>query len=247
MFSEERLKRIYELKNRSYERGIFTFTDFLNPTAVAEVCDLFNRSQITAYGGADFCERQIVRFGNVDELGYDEPFPIAVLKVTLEGGKFAEKVTHRDVLGAVLNLGIERQKLGDIFVNGNFIYIIADEKVAKLISSDLRSVGRNKVSVEEIDSLPLTLAPTLTEKQFSVPSNRADAVICKVYNLSREDGAELFKKGFVTVLGKVCDKSSKELKEGDVVAVRGYGKFNFLGVFGNSKKGKPYVSVEIYN
>ena len=246
MLSEERLKRIQELKNRSFERGIFTFTDFLNATAVMEVCSLCKKGEVTSFGGADFCERQMVRFGNPDELGYEESFPLAILEIKLTGGKYATKVTHRDVLGAVINLGIERQKLGDIFVNGEFIYLIVDEKVSKLILSDLTSVGRNRVEVKEIDALPSSLAPTLSEREFSVASNRVDAVICKVYNLSREECSELFQRGLVTVLGKVIDQPSKQLKEGDIVAVRGYGKFIFVGLGGISKKGKQYVTVQIY-
>ncbi len=143
----EKIKRIKELESRSFERGVFTFSDFLSPTSICEVTAVLKTGEYTLFGGVDYAERKMIRFGSTDDLGYEEPFPIIVLKITLQGGKFASPITHRDVLGAVLNLGIERQKLGDIFVNGTFCYVIADKTVAKLIVKELISIGRNRVKV----------------------------------------------------------------------------------------------------
>ena len=217
MLNEERLKRIKELEARSFERGIFTFSDFMSPTSLYEATSILKVGKYTVFGGEEFAERKMIRFGSIDEFGYEEPFPITVLKISLQGGKFASPISHRDVLGAVLNLGIERQKLGDIFVNGAFCYVIADKTVAKLIVKELVSIGRNRVKVEEVDSVPNEFAPSKQELQFSVASNRVDAVLCKAYSLSREDGASLFEKGLVAINGKLCESPSKALKSGDVV------------------------------
>ena len=246
MISEDRKNRIKELESRSFERGIFTFSDFLSPTSLSDATEMLKKGDFTVCGGVDFAERKMIRFGNIQDLGYEEEFPITILKITLVGGKFATPVTHRDVLGAIMGLGIERQKLGDIFINGNFAYVISHETVAKLILLSLDSVGRNKVSVEEIDALPLDLAPKTKTQRFSVSSNRADAIICKVFNLPREDGKELFLKQLVFVNGKPIDNSSKAIRSGETVTVRGYGKFTFIKEDGQSKKGKPYVEIELF-
>lgn len=246
MLSEERLKRIKELEKRSFERGIFTFSDFMSPTSLSEATALLKRGEYSVYGGVSFAERAMIRFGNEEDLGYEEEFPLCVLRITLQGGKFAVPITHRDVLGAVLNLGIERQKLGDIFVNRDFAYVITDKTVSKLILEELKSVGRNKVLVEEADGVPDSFAPKCESKEFSVASNRADAIICKAYNLAREDGSSLFVKGLVTVNGRPCESPSRALKAGDVVTVRGFGKFAFIEEGGLSKKSKLYVSISVY-
>jgi RNA-binding protein YlmH len=243
MLNEERLKRIKELESRSFERGIFTFSDFMSPTSLYEATSILKVGKYTVFGGEEFAERKMFRFGDMNDFGYEEPFPITVLKISLQGGKFASPISHRDVLGAVLNLGIERQKLGDIFVNGNFSYIIADKLVAELIKEELKTVGRNKVEVSEVERVPSEFAPSKKQMQFSVASNRVDAVLCKAYSLSREDGANLFNKGFVAINGKPCESPSKPLKEGDVVTARGYGKLIFEGEGGLSKKGKLYVTI----
>ncbi len=243
--SLEKLKRIKELEARSRERCIFTFSDFMSPTSLSEIIGSL-KGEYTVFGGVDFAERQMIRFGSVEELGYEEPFPITVLKISLSGGKFATPITHRDVLGAVLNLGIERQKIGDIFVNGNLCYVIADSAVAQLILAELQSVGRNKVTVKEVDSVPSELAPKKKEIEFSVSSNRVDAVLCKAYSLSREDSASLFDKGYVAINGKLCENRAKPLKEGDVVTARGFGKLLFENEGGLSKKGKLYVNISVF-
>lgn len=246
MLSEERVKRIKELKERSYSRGVFTFTDFMSPTSLAEAETLLKKGEYSTFGGVDYAERKMIKFGSPDLLGYDDPYPITLLKVTILGGKFATAITHRDVLGATLNLGIERQKLGDMFVNGEFAYIIAEKTVAVLILEELKTVGRNKVKVEVVYELPSSLAPKKEERKFSVASNRADAVVCKVYNLNREFGADLFEKGLVAVNGRVILSPSKPLSPDDVVSVRGFGKFEFVEESGLSKKGKPYVIVSVF-
>lgn len=242
----EKLKRLKELENRSFERGVFTFSDFLSPTSLYEATTVLKTGEYTLFGGVDFAERKMIRFGSKDELGYEEPFPISILQIVLQGGKFASTISHRDVLGAVLNLGIERQKLGDIFVNGNFAYVIVDKTVAELIKKELKTIGRNNVVVNEVDSLPSQFAPSKRELQFSVASNRVDAVLCKAYSLSREEGVSLFEKGFVAINGKPCTSPSKSLKEDDVVTARGYGKLVFEGEGGLSKKGKLYVKISLF-
>ena len=206
MLSEERKNRIKELIERSEGRGIYTYSDFLSPTSIAEIRDYFKGARITENGGANFAERRMLRFGSEEEISYREDFPISLLKITLTGGKFATAITHRDVLGAVINLGIERQKLGDIFVNGNTSYVVAHKTVAPLALSELNSIGRNKVTVEEIDALPDELAPKKEEKQFSLSSNRIDGIICKVFNLSREEGTNLCRNGVVAVNGKITEQ-----------------------------------------
>ena len=112
--------RINELYNRSLNRGIFVFTDFLSPSKAEEVKRLVGNgiAAVSFFGGCDFAERVIARFGDTEELGYEEEFPIKLIKITVSSGKFSAPITHRDVLGATLNLGIERSKLGDVFVKG---------------------------------------------------------------------------------------------------------------------------------
>ncbi len=244
MVSEEFSKRISELLHRSLSRNIYTYTPFLNPTAQAEV-SAFAGENVVFFGGADFAERKIARFGKEEDVGYTEEPPIVILKLTPKGAKFTRELTHRDYLGAILNLGIERDKIGDIFVNGENAYLVADEKIGDFLIENLGRAGRNTLFVSVCDEVPEEFRPKVERKSVSVQSNRVDAIISRVFNLSREDGSSAVKDGAALVNGKEVNPSYP-LKEGDAVSVKGYGKFIFSGEGGTSKKGKTYIEIELF-
>ena len=238
--------RINELYERSVNRGIFTFTDFLSPSKQAEAERIAGKNNVKFFGGSENCERVMARFGNEEELGYDEEFPIKIVKITVTAGKFATEITHRDVLGAVLNLGIDRNKTGDIIAMKNAAYIFVADTIAELVVNETKSVSRNPAKAEIADEIPEDARPKTEEREISVASNRADAVISRLYGMSREESLTKFKSGFVAINGKPCEKNEKSLSGGDVVTVRGNGKFVFIGEGGTSKKGKLYVKLKVY-
>lgn len=235
--------RIIELSTRAQNRGYYTYTEFLNPTAILEVKQTFKESEVTFFGGAEWCERQIVRFG---DFGYEDPFPLVVIKISPVGEKFCSTVTHRDFLGAILNLGIERDRVGDIFTDGKTGYVCIHESVSELILMELCSVGRNKVRCEIQENIPEESRPKTEKIRVSVASLRIDAVICRVFNLAREDGAKLCKEGRVFVDGRLVESASYVPKEGETVAVKGCGKLRFCGINGTSSRGRTFLEVEKY-
>ena len=143
-------KRFIELSRTADMGGYFTFTDFLGlaeQSALNEVKKEL-RSSFTAFGGASGTERVIVRFGNADEIGYECDFPIVCLKISPKAPKFADRLTHRDFLGALLNLGIERAVLGDIAIIDNSAYLFAKDTIAEFIRDSLERVKHTDVKVE---------------------------------------------------------------------------------------------------
>ena len=136
-------KRLRELYDKADRGAYFTFTDFLGlaeQSVLGELISGFRPPALTRYGGADGAERVMVRFGNPEEIGYDTPFPISCVKIEPLSQKFADKLTHRDFLGALMNLGIERRTLGDVIVRDNVGYVFADEEIAKFITGELKKV-----------------------------------------------------------------------------------------------------------
>lgn len=111
-------KRFLELAEKSYRQNIFTFTGFLSMAEQEALFEAMNTQKgysFSLWGGSEGCERQMARFGSPEELGYEELYPIETLKVSPLLEKFADNFTHRDFLGAVMNLGIDRSTVGDIF------------------------------------------------------------------------------------------------------------------------------------
>ena len=240
------IKRIEELSLRAESRNIFTFTDFLSPPVIENIKRLPQCKNAVFFGGSEVSERKIARFGDEEELGYSESFPVKLLKIKPKGEKFSGELTHRDFLGAVLSLGIEKDKTGDIFVKNNTAYVFVNETVADFIIKELSSVGREAVSVSEEQTLPEEFYPEIIKKTVNVSSLRLDAIISRLYNLPRESAVELIKNGKIFVNGVLLQKTFYEPKEGDVIAVRGFGKFVFESVTGTSSKGRLFVSVSVY-
>ncbi len=242
-------KRLVELGRKSYNSGIFTFTDFLGlaeQSAFSEVKRELGGIPYEAFGGAAGAERVIIRFGSEEELGYSMPYPISIIKVEPQSQKYADRLTHRDFLGALLNLGIERHTLGDIVIIDNVGYIFALESIAPYIADSLIRVRRTDVSASIITELPEGELYRTERKTVQISSERLDAVIARVYSLSREDAQALFKKRLVFADGREIDSTSYAPKENEKISVRGHGRFIYIGRQSLSKKGKLNVAVEMY-
>lgn len=241
--SEEFKKRMIELSNRAYQKGVYVFTDFLNPTELCLLKDMNLPVDYTSCGGCDFAERQMVMFGETD---YKGEFPLSIIKITPASIKFCKPVTHRDFLGSLLAIGIERCKLGDIFTDGKIGYAVADEKLTEFIIENLKSVSSNAVFCEIVSDIPPGFAPVRERSELIVGSLRLDVILSRLYALSREKSLQTFKEGRVSVNGKVTENNSGTVKTGDIISVRGYGKFCFIGENGRTKKDKIFITVEKY-
>ena len=241
-------KHLRDLAEKSYRQNIYTFTGFLG---LAEQ-DLYHQMKkeiahvpATLFGGMEDTERVMIRFGDEDTLGYLEEFPICLLKIAPLSQKFADDLSHRDFLGALMNLGIDRSLLGDIFLRDNCGYLFASETIADFIMENLTRVKHTSVKVMRSKEQELVKEEPVPVR-IVVSSQRVDGVIAKVYHLSRAESLDLFRKGLVRIGGRLCENNGGALKNGDVVAVRGYGKFIYQGVDRETKKGRESVTVLMY-
>lgn len=248
--SEELLRgRLLDLAKRSYNSGIYTFSGFLSMADISVYLEMSRELSFVpsmAFGGGEDCERKMVRFGSEETLGYEVEFPIAVLKISPLIPKFSEPLSHRDFLGALMNLGIERDKMGDVLVRENEAFLYCEDSLSEFICENLTRVRHTSVLTKRIES-PEDMPKTIKqEESINVASERIDAVIAKLYNLSRNESAQLFIEGKVYVNGRLMENESRKLAAGDVISVRGFGKFEFAELGGLSKKGRLYVKVKRY-
>ena len=242
-------KRFVELGRKSFNAGIFTFTDFLGlaeQSAFSEIKKELKGVSYTTYGGAEGAERVMIRFGSEEDIGYSVPFPISILKAEPLSQKYADKLTHRDFLGAILNLGIERDVLGDIVIIDNVGYIFAKEDIAGYIADSLTRVKHTDVKLSITEQLPEGQLYRTEKKTVQVSGERLDAVVAKVFSLSREEAQSLFKKRLIFADGRQIDSPSDTPKENEKISVRGQGRFIYLGCQSYSKKGKMNTLVELY-
>lgn len=243
--------RLVELADKAYSRNIYTYTPFLG---LAQQQAFYAVEREVAYagcameGGSPLCERKIIRFGDP---GYEEAYPIARIEILPRTPKFAEKLTHRDFLGAVMNLGIERDVVGDIFVldgkqEKNGALLFCHETIADYIIDNLGQVRHTGVTCVRSEE-ELAFESAQPERvSLTVSSARADGVVAKVYRLSRQESQELFRMGRIFINGIAVENVDFQLQEGNAVTVRGFGKFIFYGKNGVSRKGKERVEVGVF-
>ena len=242
-------KRFAELAEKSYQQNIFFFTDFLGlgeQTLFHQIRRQFAHVPCTMFGGHEACERVMVRFGSADMMGYEEDFPIVCLEIRPAAPKFAEMLGHRDFLGALINLGIERSVMGDIFVAEKGAYVYCQDTMADYICENLTKVKHTIVTCHRVDQIPAEALPRLVERTVNVASERLDVILAAVYNLSRNQALELFRAGKVFVGGRLYENNSGQPKEGDVISLRGFGRFIYGGVTYETKKGRYMVRIQQY-
>jgi len=189
---EEKLleSRLRDLAERSYKQSVYTFSSFLGLSEQ----DLFHRMERSVlhaspllFGGYEGAERVMLRFGNEADFGYVQDFPICCVHIRPLSDKFGENLSHRDFLGALMNLGIERDTLGDIRTGEKDAYLFCQETVVELICEELRQVRHTTVVCERVDCLAEVPKEEPEELVIQVASERIDAVIAKTYHMSREE------------------------------------------------------------
>ena len=236
-------KHFRDLARTAYQRGIAVFSDFLNLNELNIFQSLrgeFSYLETETFGGYELAERQIAVFRPEAPVFYAD-YPVKCLKVTPLNAKFAEDLNHRDYLGAVLNLGIDRACLGDILVEEDAAYLFCLERMADFIRDNLIRIRHTSVYVEQVEAENFHYEPKYKEVSGTVASVRLDKLLALAFNASRSSLTGLIEGGKVFVNGKLVTSNGYEPKEGDLISVRGMGRFRFRETGGQSKKGREYV------
>ncbi len=238
-------KRFKEFSTRSQNRGIYFYSDFLN---LYEQTVLYNeiKNNVTLMGGFPDAERKIACFGNENDFGFEPSPPIAILCIEPLSQKFSDDLTHRDFLGSLIGLGIKRETLGDIIITQNRGYVFCLESISQYIIENLFKVKHTSVSCSLCDSLPENALPEPKEESVIISSMRLDVGISAIYNISRNKSSALVDGEKVFINGKLITGSSKNIEIGDTVSVRGYGRFRYKEILGDTRKGRTRVLCEIY-
>lgn len=242
--------RMAEKSREADQGGYYTASHFLTLAEQSDLAILAFRGEVGRYfldGGFEGAERKMAIFGDENELGYS-PEPFAVwLSITPTAPKFADALTHRDFLGSLMGLGIKRERLGDLLILDNIGYLYLIGETAPYIVEQLTKVKHTDVRCQVIDSPPQTAVALPEETLIVTAGERLDAVVAAVYRLSRAEAQALLEKGLVFLDGKACDKNAAVPKVGVTVSVRGYGRFRYEGIRGDTKKGKLRIAVRIFS
>ena len=194
-------------------------------------------------GGCGEAERKILVFLPewMEEPAGDE---LVFLRAAFHG---EESLTHRDILGSLMGLGVTRERVGDILVSPHSADIVAAPSLRDFFLREWTQAGRVKLTVTEIGREELRLPQAQVKViRDTVPSLRLDAVAAAAFSMSRGRAAELIAAGKVSLDHVPCLKGDKPVGEGAVITARGLGKAKLAGVGGLSKKGRTGITVERY-
>lgn len=220
-------------------------TDFLDPYERYLAKSILNRFDDIHYledGGLEQSERKImVIFPHFfDQNEVDEK--ISFLRIEYPN----MDLSHKDFLGAVLNMGITRDKLGDLYVHENQVDFVVRDEVKDFLLFNLKQVGNYKIKVHSIERKNLQISDEeFKEVDRFVSSLRLDSMISSIYNISRKNSLKLIKSEKVKINYKPINKPSIELKEGDLISVRGYGRSTFHSINGFSRKRNYNITFKI--
>lgn len=168
-------------------------------------------------------------------------FELAYLRIEANSGK---KLEHRDVLGAMMGLGIKREKLGDILLHDTGCDCVVDSRLGELILRQVGQIGREHVNIRTIAREELAL-PVQKKRVFavSVASLRMDAVLAEGFQISRAKVSQQIKNGKCKVNHKVVDQPDFSVAEGDLLSLRGFGRLFVESIGGKTKKGRIWVEL----
>jgi RNA-binding protein YlmH len=241
--------RMHDLADAAYQRGIVFFSDFLDLYELHLLHGLNWRERgvkLRLSGGYDTAERQMAAFVP-DALSYEWKFPVACLRITPETPKYAEKLTHRDYLGSILGLGLERGKTGDILVKPQEAWCFCHASMADFICRELHTVRHTAVTaVLCTDPDEGDFRPEEKEITGTVASVRLDSVIALAFGLPRSAAVSQIEGGRVFVNGRLITSNGFRLSEGDRISVRGLGKCRFGQVLTSTRKGREMIRVYRY-
>ncbi len=239
------LNRFKEFYNRSRNKGIYIYSDFLNMYEQSLLKDEI-KFGYTLYGGYEDAERRIAMFGQEDDLGYPPDPPIKVLCISPLSEKFSQELTHRDFLGSLMGLGIKRETLGDIVINENKGYLICLEGISDYIKDNLTQVKHTSVKCDFCNVIPYDDLPKPKEEIVIVSSLRLDVLISGVYDISRSKSSSLIDGEKVFINGKLAKSNSINIENNSLVSVRGYGRFRYTEILGTTRKDRIRILCEIY-
>ena len=240
--------RIEDLKNMAFQRDIVMFTEFLDLHQLHMIHNLgkdFSGIAVETSGGYECAERQMAAF-IPDALFYEWDYPITCLKITKDTKKFQENLSHRDYLGAMIHLGVDRSVIGDILIRGEDAWFFCVDSMADFFVQELVKVRHTAVHTQIVSQAETPLEPVREPVQATVSSVRLDAVAAAAFSSSRTKMLPLIQGGQVYVNSVLTVSNAYTLKEGDIVSVRGKGKFCFRQVLSLTKKGKHRVLLERY-
>lgn len=247
------VSKILDQVELSNKRKKVTNTEFLDlhKKSIAVQTMNYLKQPYLLFGGFESAERQmlILYSNDINEKKIQEHCDscIAVIQVHLPSMLY-NKYSHRDYLSGIMKLGIKREKCGDILVNSEGADYIVHPDIADFVIDNLKQLTRfKKSSIRKIERQEMNILEKEKEElKVIVPTERLDSVVSELAHTSRNQANTIIKENRILINDVVEIKNSKMLKIGDIITIRGKGKFEFVEIIGETSKGKKLLKLLKY-
>lgn len=249
---EERvvLARALDQMDRTANRSIPCATQFLSPAqraALEPVLAACGHPRHLFHGGYEGAERTVCVFLPDWQEQEDWPAEDELSAIEAAYPPTGADLTHRDLLGGLMGIGLTREKVGDILAGEKAAQIVCLKEAAPIILSQFDQAGRYRLKLREIPLSELAPAPAQVKViHDTVSALRLDAVLASGFSLARGKAADAVTCGRVSLNHRECLKPDKPVAEGDVLTCRGLGKCVLKAVGGQSRKGRIIIEIERY-
>lgn len=222
-------------------------TEFINPYVAELSLAILNNSDIKfeIFPSYEHCERKVLIL--FPEFFEQQGCNGYIVGLRIKNKSKFKILSHKDYLGSIMSLGIDRNKTGDIYVYDDYADIIIHSDIADYIIYNLEIIGRNKIEMDKINIEDVHFK----EQEHIVlninsSSMRLDNIVKHIINKSREVASDVIKSGNVKINWQVVDKVSILVEEGDMISISKYGRFNVSKWMGVTKSGKNKIEVKHY-
>lgn len=244
VFTDKTTKdRLDELSLRAKAKGIAVLTRFLSPEEAAFAKAIGQKNNVFASFDGGYPDAERTRCCYHD--AFSEPsFPIAIVSITWQ--EKHGKVGHRDLLGSILALGMDRVHIGDIVVSKGQAHAYATPEMARLIADSLRCAGNVSVCALLVDSVPDISTNEQSVLTDTVASLRLDNVLASGMRTSRSKAVAWVEAGKVSLNHFPVMQADKRIHQGDMISVRGFGRFRLEAIGQTSRKGHFPITLVVF-
>lgn len=222
---------------------VFT-SDFISPAIWNEILAKCENYKVKAFTSGIFkdADRRMLAFSVIEE---PKEYPINLLQIKNKS-KFS-KLEHKDYLGSIMSLGINREKLGDLIIQDGICYATVCSDISNYITSNLESIANCPCEAKEYDYRRYKLPERKFEEKIVISTSlRLDGLIAAICNVSRNNSVGLISQGKILLNYFQCFKKDETLKNNDTLTIRGYGKFKIREIIGTTQKDRLKVSILKY-
>lgn len=222
-------------------------TEFINPYVAGLSLPIINSLDVKfeILPSYQYCERKVlILFPEyLEQIDCSE----FIVGLRIKNKSKFKILTHKDYLGSIMSLGIDRNRTGDIYVYDDYADIVVHSDIADYIVYNLDVIGKNKIEVEKINIMDVHFKEQEHQLlNINCSSMRLDNIVKHLINKSREAASDIIKSKNVKINWQVIDKISYSVEAGDMISISKYGRFMVSKYMGQTKSGKNRVEIKHY-